>query len=177
MEKELQLFGDLAKILLPAALLLYAMYLTTKTFLSKDFEKRLIDMKIKNTETVLPIRLQAYERMCLFLERISPHNLVVRVNEPTFTVGMLHQTLLREIREEYSHNMSQQIYMSDQSWSLIKSSMDQVINIINVASEGLPRDARGIELAKSVFDKLLQLPEDPTSKSLKFLKNEIQKVF
>ena len=177
MEKELQVLGDFIKILLPAAIVLYAMYLTVKTFLTKEFEKKLIDIKVKNSEIVLPIRLQAYERMCLFLERISPHNLIVRVNDPSFSVGQLHQVLLREIREEYSHNMSQQIYMSDQSWTMIKSAMDQVVAIINSSSEALPREARGIELAKVVLDRLLQLPEDPTSKALKFIKNEIQRVF
>jgi glutathionyl-hydroquinone reductase len=177
MDNEVQLIGDLAKILLPSALLLYAMYLTVKTFISKDFEKKLVEIRQKNIETVLPIRLQAYERMCLFLERISPHNLVVRVNDPSYNVAQLHQTLLREIREEYSHNMSQQIYMSDQSWTMVKNAMDQVVKIINNASENLSREARGIELAKAIFDRLMQLSEDPTAPALKFLKNEIQKVF
>ncbi|MBD0256088.1 MAG: hypothetical protein ICV83_10240, partial [Cytophagales bacterium] len=63
---------DLAKVLLPSALLLYGMYLTVNAFLRKDFERRLVDIKLKNTDITLPLRLQAYERMCLFLERITP---------------------------------------------------------------------------------------------------------
>jgi hypothetical protein len=177
MEKEMQVLSDFVKILLPAGLVLYAMYLVVKSFLNKEFEKKLIDIKVKNTDIVLPVRLQAYERMCLFLERISPHNLLIRVNDPTYNVGQLHQILLREIREEYTHNMSQQVYMSDQAWALVKNAMDEVVNIVNSASQGLPREGRGIELAKLVFERLLQLPEDPSSKALKYLKNEIRQVF
>src|SRR4028119_1270098 len=119
----MEIFGDLIKILLPAAAVLYAMYLTVKAFLNKDFDKRLVDIKIKNTELTLPLRLQAYERMCLFLERISPHNLVVRLNEPAYNAIQFHQKLLLEIREEYNHNLSQQVYMSDQSWTYVKNAM------------------------------------------------------
>jgi hypothetical protein len=177
MDKELQILSDFIKILLPAGIVSYALYLTVKSFLTKDFEKRLIEIKLKNTEVILPIRLQAYERMCLFLERISPHNLVVRVNDPSYSVGLLHQILLKEIRDEYAHNMSQQVYMSDQAWRHIKNTMDEIINLINNSSHGLPKDARGIELAKSILDRLVQLPEDPSSKALTFVKNEIRQFF
>ncbi|MFN3405404.1 MAG: hypothetical protein ACK40G_14995 [Cytophagaceae bacterium] len=173
----MELVNDLIKILLPAAVVLYAMYLTVKAFLNKDFEKKLIEIKQKNTEIVLPVRLQAYERMCLFLERISPNNLLVRVNEPGFTSARFRQQLLHEIREEYNHNLSQQVYMSDQAWQLVKSSMDDVTSIINQAGESVNPESRSVELARVIFDKMMERNEDPVEKSLKFLKNEIRQVF
>lgn len=173
----MEIIGDLVKILLPAAAVLYGMFLTIKSFLNKDFEKRLVDIKIKNNELVLPIRLQAYERMALFLERISPHNLVVRVNEPVFNVAQLHQRLLMEVREEYNHNLSQQVYMSEQAWAHIKVAMDEVTVLINTSAENIPSEAKGIELAKMIFENLIQKSEDPVSKALKFIKLEIQQVF
>lgn len=177
MEKGVEIFGDLLKILLPAGIVLYAMYLTVKAFISKDFDKKLVELKLKNTEVVLPIRLQAYERMCLFLERISPHNLVLRVNDPMHTVASLHHQLLQEIRNEYAHNMSQQVYMSDQAWMHIKGAMDDIISIINNASEGQSREGRGIDLSRAILERLMQLPEDPSAKALRFIKNEIRQVF
>jgi hypothetical protein len=177
MEKELQILADFIKILLPAGIVLYAMYLTIKSFLNKEFEKKLIDIKIKNTDIVLPVRLQAYERMCLFLERISPHNLLIRVNDPAYSVGELHQILLREIREEYTHNMSQQVYMSDKAWAMVKKTMEDIVSVINASSANLSREARSIELAKVIFENLAQRSEDPTANALKFLKNEIRQVF
>ncbi|HEX8545397.1 MAG TPA: hypothetical protein VF691_00470 [Cytophagaceae bacterium] len=173
----MEVLGDLIKILLPAAAVLYAMYLTVKAFLNKDFDKRLVDIKIKNTEVTLPLRLQAYERMCLFLERISPHNLVVRLNEPAYNAIQFHQKLLSEVREEFNHNVSQQIYMSDQSWAMVRNAMEEVVSVINASGSALPSDARGLDMAKLIFENLLQKNEDPTTKALKFLKNEIRSVF
>ncbi|HSZ26338.1 MAG TPA: hypothetical protein VK766_11480, partial [Cytophagaceae bacterium] len=146
----MEIIGDFLKILLPAAAVMYGMFLTVKSFLNKDLEKRLVDIRIKNNELVLPIRLQAYERMALFLERISPHNLILRVNDPAYNVIQLHQRMLMEIREEYNHNLSQQVYMSDQAWGLVKTSMEEVIAVINKSTINIPPDAKGIELAKMV---------------------------
>ena len=173
----MEIVVDLLKILMPAALVLYAMYLTIKSFLNKDFEKKVVDLKMKNTEIILPLRLQAYERMSLFLERISPHNLVIRVNEPGLEVAHFHQKLLVEIRNEYNHNLSQQVYMSDNTWNLVKKSMEDVVSIINTAALNVPGDAKSIELAKMIFEFLMQRNQDPIAPAMKFLKDEIRVVF
>jgi hypothetical protein len=172
-----QLLGDLLKIVIPAGMILYAMYLVVKSFLTKDFERRLVDLKVKNTEIILPIRLQAYERMSLFLERISLSHLIVRVNDPSYSVGQFQQILLAEIRNEFQHNLSQQVYMSDQTWVLIKKAMEDIVSTINRAASVLPNEARGIELAKKVFEIQSERNEDPTAFALKYLKDEIRKVF
>jgi hypothetical protein len=156
---------------------MYGMFLTVRSFLNKDFEKKLAEMKMKNTEIVLPIRLQAYERMSLFLERIALPNLIMRINEPAYNVAVLQHKMLSEIREEYNHNLSQQIYMSDQAWTLIKSSMEEVVSIINRASVSLEQDSKSIELAKAILEILVQKNEDPVNKAVKFIKKEIQLVF
>jgi hypothetical protein len=180
----IEILGDLIKIVLPAAAVMYAMFLVVRSFLNshfemikKDYEKKLIDLKIMTAEKVLPLRLQAYERMCLFLERISLHNLVLRLNNPSFTSSQFQQKLLTDIREEFNHNLSQQLYMSDQSWGLVKNSMEEVIAIINKAAGSIPGESRSIDLAKMIFENMLQKNEDPTSKALKFVKNEIRQVF
>jgi len=105
---------EFAKLLIPAGLVLYAMILVVKSFLDKEFQKKMIDIKTKNKETVLPIRLQAYERMCLFLERMAPNNLIPRIKSGKFSAREFHQIMLNEIREEYNHNVSQQVYWLDQ---------------------------------------------------------------
>lgn len=173
----MEIISDLIKILLPAVTILVAMYLTVKAFLNKEFEKRLVEYKTEASKIVLPIRLQAYERMCLYLERISPNNLIIRVNNPAFTVGQFQQMLLNEIREEFNHNLSQQVYMSDGAWSQIKKSTDEIMSVINHAANRLSPDARGIELAKAIFDEMLKWEEEPTSVTLRSLKSEIRQVF
>lgn len=168
---------ELLKILLPAGLVLYAMFLTIQSFLTKQFEQKLIEVKSKNIDLVLPIRLQAYERMCLFLERIAPNNLIRRVNNAEYNATELHSLLLSEVREEFNHNLSQQVYMSDEAWTQIKSAMEEIIVLINDSASNIPPDARGIELAKRIFEQLIEQNVDPTSRALKFIKDEIRVVF
>src|SRR6476661_6853155 len=95
----------LLQILLPAGLVLLGMYLTFKTLIQKDFEKRILELRAANTNEVLPIRLQAYERMALLLERTSPHNLVLRVNNPVYNVAQFQQQMVQEVRDELNHNL------------------------------------------------------------------------
>lgn len=171
------LLVDFLKILLPAGLVLYAMYLTMKGFLNKELEKKVLDYKMKNSEVILPIRLQAYERMALFLERIAPNNLIVRLNDSSYSAKQLQHVLLSEIREEFGHNLSQQVYMSDQSWTLIKKAMEDVIININKSAQDLPEDAKGLELAKRIFENILAGEKESISEALTYMKNEIRQVF
>ena len=87
--------GSFISIVFPSVAVLLGMYLTIKTFLAKDFEKKLVEMKIKNNEVVMPLRIQAYERIALLLERISPNNLMVMVNQPGMNVAALHPYFIK----------------------------------------------------------------------------------
>ncbi|CAD5255282.1 MULTISPECIES: hypothetical protein [Imperialibacter] len=168
---------DLAKIIIPAGLVLYAMYLMVRSFLNKELEKRMLELKMKNTESILPIRLQAYERMCLFLERISPSNLLARLSTGNLTSKELQHVLLKEIRDEFNHNLSQQLYMSDDAWRSIKSAMESVIMIVNQAITEVNPESKSIELAKAVIQRAMQEERDPVEQALSFMKDEIRKVF
>lgn len=168
---------EFGKIILPAGAVLYAMFLTTRMFLNKEYEKRLIDIKIKNNETIMPIRLQAYERICLFLERIAPKNLVVRLNVGELTVGELQQILIHEVREEFSHNLSQQVYMSEESWNLVKNALEEVVMLINESAGELEPTAKSIDLARKIFEKVIEKQELGIDHALSYVKNEIQQAF
>ena len=183
MSQFLSFLSEFIKIVLPAALVVYGMYLIVNTFLQKEFEKRAIDIqiknidvKIKNNEIVLPIRFQAYERVCLFLERIAPHNLILSSNEPGMTAGHLQQQMLFTIREEFAHNMSQQVYMSDDAWKHVKDAMENIVSVINNSAQVVPSDAKAIDLAKVIVEVLMQLQTEPTAAALQFIKNEIRQV-
>ncbi|MDP4957377.1 MAG: hypothetical protein NWQ52_06515, partial [Algoriphagus sp.] len=104
---------ELLKILLPAAAVLYGMYLVVVSFLSKEQEKLKLELKTQNQQVVLPIRLQAAERLCLLLERITPAQVIRRATPGQFSADELHHHLISEIREEFNHNASQQVYFSE----------------------------------------------------------------
>lgn len=168
---------EFIKILVPAGLVLYAMYLTVRAFLNKELEKTMIEVQGKNTGIVLPIRLQAYERIVLFLERISPNNLVSRLNVTQMHAREFQQMMLKEIRDEYNHNVSQQVYMSENVWEMVKNAKEDLIISINQASEKMGEESTSLDLAKQLFDDLMEKEVDPITLALHETKDEIRKSF
>lgn len=168
---------EFGKLLIPAAVVLYAMYLVVKSFLDKEIQKQHLEIRGRSIETVLPNRLHAYERICLFLERMSPNNLVVRLNNGEYTARELQHILLNDIREEYNHNVSQQLYMSEEAWELVKSAKEDLIMTINECVNLLPENAKGIDLAKLIFEKTMEKDFDAIQYALKEVKNEIRQTF
>ena len=168
---------EFAKLLIPAAAVLYGMYLVVKSFIQKELDKGLIDIKSKNVEVILPLRLQAYERISLFLERLSPNNLVIRVRDNSFSAGQFHQALVKDIREEYNHNLSQQIYISDNAWNLVKGAKEEIIAVVNQSAEGMAGDAKSLELAKRIFERMLERKADPTTVALSQIKEEVRTLY
>jgi len=170
-------FLDLVKITIPAIIVLYAVYLIVKSFLNREFDKKVLELRMKNSETVLPIRLQAYERMCLFLERISPNNLVLRLNDSGYTVREFQQVLLNDIRQEYNHNLSQQVYMSNESWNLTKKAMEEIVVVINSAAGDLDGEGSSLDLSKTIFEMMMKKQSDPIAIALTHMKDEIRQIF
>jgi hypothetical protein len=168
---------EFGKILLPAGAVLYAMYLVVKMFLSKEMDKVHLELKMKNSEVVLPIRLQAYERVCLFLERITPGNLIVRLNGSSYTAAEFQHILLREIREEFNHNLSQQLYITKESWTLVKNAMEEIVMTINESAGELNQEAKALDLGKVIIDKTVQSQQQGVDFALQHLKEEIAEVF
>ncbi|NJM26625.1 MAG: hypothetical protein HC859_15265 [Bacteroidia bacterium] len=144
---------EFGKILIPASVVLYAAYLLVRTFVNKEVELKKLEIRGRSIETVLPNRLQAYERMSLFLERMSPQNLLVRLNTSPMPSREFHQLLLSEIRNEYNHNVSQQVYMSEEVWEMIKNAKEDLIVVINESASELEPDANSLDLAKKIFEK------------------------
>jgi hypothetical protein len=168
---------DLAKVLLPAGLFLYGMFMLVRTFINRDIDVRKLEVRSRAIETILPNRLQAYERMCLFLERIAPQNMLLRLNQPGISARDFHRILLDEIRSEYNHNVSQQIYMSENVWNMIKNAKEDLVIMINEASSQLTNEASSLDLAKKIFELAMNKPVDPMGHALSELKKEIQQIF
>ena len=168
---------EYGKILIPAAVVLYAVYLTVRSFMVKEIELKKLEIRTRSIETILPNRLQAYERMCLFLERISPPNMLMRLNNPGYSARDFHKYLLDEIRNEYNHNVSQQIYMSEEVWSMIKNAKEDLTILINEASTALDSEATSLDLSRKIFELTLEKKVDPIGHALSELRKEIQQTF
>jgi len=167
---------EILKFILPAVIVFLTTYYLVKNFLTHENNKRAFDLKLSNQTLIIPIRLQAYERVILFLERINPSSLVMRTNK-AISAPMLQGELLKTIRTEFEHNLSQQIYMSNKAWEAVIRAKEETIKLINVASTKVSTEASGLELAQAIITVSAQLTELPTKVAIDFIKREIGKEF
>lgn len=167
---------EIIKILLPSAIVFLTAYYLVKNFLDHESRKRIVDLKLANQTVITPIRLQAYERVILFLERINPTGMVMRLNK-TGSAANFQGELLKTVRSEFEHNLSQQIYMSSKSWDAVVKAKEETIKLINVASVRVTPDSTAMELAQAIVSVASQLTELPTKAAIDFIKKEIGKEF
>lgn len=140
---------------------------------NEDGRRRFLLQKDHQADS-LPVRLQAYERLTLFLERIKPGQLLIRIKPEQDDVSRYEQLLILTIEQEFEHNLSQQIYMSDELWNIIKSSKNRTIQLIRqcAAREEISTAA---SLREQVLQELMEKTE-PSQVALEYLKKEIREV-
>lgn len=172
----MELVADILKITLPALIVFFTAWFIFRNMIKNDQEKRRQEIILQSARTVTPIKLQAYERIVLFLERISLESLLVRVSKPEMTSGQLQSTLLSTIRSEFEHNLSQQIYMSPQAWEVVKNARSSIIKMINSEAEKLKDNSRSIELSKKLLEKVVELDKEPTRVAIDFIKSEVARI-
>jgi hypothetical protein len=159
------------------ALLLASMYLVLNRILLSDERRRNVELLKSSKAITIPMRLQAYERLILFLERISPDTLLLRLkNNQVRTNYELHLAILQQIRSEYEHNISQQLYVSDAIWSRVKETKERVSLYINDIAKGADPNMDSINLAKLILDKLMEDGESPVSETIREIKAEARKI-
>ena len=130
----------------------------------------------ENKKLYFPMQVDAYQRIVLFLERISPNNMVMRLNNPALPARVFQQILLDNIRNEYEHNLAQQIFISQDAWHLAKTSKDETIKIINMAATNLGPTAMCLDLSRAIFEITAQLNNQPTDRAIMYLKGELNKI-
>lgn len=124
----------------------------------------------------LPLQLQAYERIVLFVERITPQNLITRVYQQGLTVSDMQIGLIQTIKAEFEHNISQQIYVSAEAWEAVKTVKEQVTSIVIQVASKLPADAPGMTLNKGILEIFLQAGESPADIAARIINAEAKKL-
>lgn len=169
--------SELLKYTIPAAIVLIGVYALFKTALENLIALQRQQKTVDFSKEVLPMRLQAYERIILYLERVTPNNLIVRLNDKSFNVAQFQTLLINDIREEFNHNLSQQIYMSNEAWEMVRKTKEEIIALINEAAKSLNAEDPSFELSKGIFQKVLDTQEDLVGTSLIFIKQEVRQLF
>ena len=161
---------------IPAILVLLASYLALSRILKADEKRRDHELLLSSKRITLPMRLQAYERLILLLERISPDSMLMRLRVHAQTNADLHLAMLQNIRQEYEHNLSQQLYVSRDIWEKIKAAKEQIILFLNEAAKQTSPEEAAIGLSKIIFDKLIAEGESPVLQTINELKEEARKI-
>lgn len=173
------MFLEILKYILPSIVVFFTAYYLIKEQAKKELEKERIDFDTKliekNKEVLLPIKLQAYERLMLFLQRIHPNQLVIRNSNPNQNIMQLQSALMKSVRDEFEHNMSQQLYVSDASWDKVVNAKEECLKQINFAASKLNSDAKGNELGGLLIGNYGKVSPDPIQDAIQQLKADVIK--
>ncbi len=168
---------EILKYIVPAIIVLIASWLILKQMVKNDESRRNYEIVAKNQQTITPIRLQAYERLTLLLERISPESLIMRLNKPDMKAKQLQIEILSAIRSEFDHNVSQQIYVSTQAWELIKNAKSNIVQIVNTCTNRVKPETPAYLLSKMILEELMKQEKSPISLALEYLKAEVRQMY
>lgn len=168
---------DILIIIVPGLLIFLTAYLLLKKFLENQEKKEWMKVKMDLRKEALPYRLQAYERVILLMERINPNNMIPRVRESNMTAADLQVALIKDIRNEFEHNLSQQLYLTEDSWLLVKNAKEEIIKLVNLSYGRLKPDDDSMELGRAILNALMQNESSPTDQAIRYLKQEAQQYF
>lgn len=170
-------------VIVPSLVVLFVTYFmmknnaeTMQKFFQEEIKLRKEEIKALNQNITGPMRVQAFERMILFLERISPDNLVLRIHQPDMNGPQFYGEILRTLRAEYEHNLSQQVYLSIGAWQMIRTAKEETAKLVNITAESHP-SATGLELGQAIINNASKLKRLPTEVAIEYLKKEFAESF
>ena len=173
----MDIFLETIKITFPALIVAGLTYLLIKSAYEKELKKQVLDLKHNSKQVITPIRLQAYERLAMLLERIKLDNLLLRQTSNNLSAVQYRNILLVAIRSEFEHNLSQQVYVSGALWKLIKRVKEENTKIINLAAGKTGIDASGADLATAIMEIYMKTNPIPSDTALDLLRNEIKELY
>lgn len=152
-------------------------YYLIKSDIRNYLRLRFAVQKKEENQQLLSLRLQANERLIVFIERINPANLFIRLHHQGISLQELQAKVLNEIRSEFQHNVSQQLYISTATWNVVKQLKDDTIAMVNNGVKGLPADAMGVDLSRKVLQHMAELENNPYDLTLDLIKKDIHQLF
>ena len=156
-------------------LMVAAMILLFRLIKMKDAELRngsKMELRVQSLKIIMPLRVQAYERFLLYLERVQLPQLVKRVYTPGMEKGTLHLLLLQNVREEFEHNLAQQLYVAGTTWTAVMNAKEELVNQINETFEQLKDENDTAIIAQS----LVALPNPMVDQAVAVLKRDFERL-
>ena len=161
---------------IPAFLVMVAMFIVLKKFLDRDISIRVTEAKHQKFKDTLPLRLQAYERLCVFLERISPPSLLPRALNHAMSAARFRSELVTVINSEFEHNVSQQVYITADAWKSVRSAKEETIHLIHKAFDSIHPDGTAVQLSAKIYEHISKSGNFPSENALIVLRAEAAKL-
>jgi hypothetical protein len=168
---------EILKYILPSVIVFFTAYFILKAYFDKEYKEKDLELKGSRSKTIIPLRLQAYERLILLMERISPNQLIMRTNSSGLTVKQYQSILLQTIRSEFDHNLAQQMYVSSQAWTLLINAKEEIVKMINTSAGQMKDEANPQNLSTLILEKSLGYKKIPSIQAIDLLKKEVQELF
>lgn len=174
-------FWQVLMYTIPALVVLISVWIVMNKIFKDEEQKRLWELKKASQKEISPTRLRAYERLALVLERTQPEALVMGLSErleaageslASLSIMKMQQELLRTVRLEFDHNLSQQVYVSDETWAKIIGARDEMAAFISTMAIQMPKESTSMDYAKVLMTAYRQNGETPHQIALEALKDE-----
>ncbi|MEC3907940.1 hypothetical protein VOI54_12995 [Tamlana sp. 2201CG12-4] len=166
---------DIFLFTIPSLITGFVAYYFFKEHTKNEDGRRRFLLKKDMQVNAMPLRLQAYERMALFLERISPSKLLIRITPNTSDKNDYESLLIQNIEQEFEHNLSQQIYISDKCWSIVTTAKNATIQLIRKANM-LEKTDTADKLREVVLTEMMER-RSPSDAALSFIKEEVSELW
>lgn len=172
----MEILIEILKIILPAAIVAATAIVIIRMYLVREAQRNDESRRSDAFKTTLNLRLQAHERLILFLERIQPFQLLTRLSARQQSATDLHSEALTSIRDEFEHNISQQLYISADSWNEIKKARELALQLFNGAISQLAAESTSRDLAEKVLENEKEASQQ-IALAISKLKKDVQSLF
>ncbi len=159
---------------IPSLVMLACVWIVMHRLFTNEQERRLWELKRNTQKEITPIRLRAYERLTLLLERTEPEQLLANTDFTELTIIQLEQRLLLAVRREWEHNMSQQIYVSNDVWDKVLQARDEMGAFVHTMAQQMPSGSTTADYARVLMTAYRENGITPHQTALEALKNEVR---
>lgn len=156
---------EIIKITLPAAIVYFTVHSLWKSYLSAQLQAERQKQILTTDADKARLAIQAYERLLIFCERINPYQMQMRLSVPEMGGRSLAGSMIMAINQEFEHNVSQQLYVSETLWKIVTTAKNQLIEIIAASSEAIPAEAGQADFMEALNSNFLKLAISPLDRA------------
>jgi len=162
---------EILKFTIPGLIVFAAVYFIQKQQNQQELQLRVINDRGKYAKDAIPLKLQAYERLILFCDRIHIPNLILRLKARGMTANDLKTAMIISVQKEYEHNMAQQLYTSNKLWEILSLAKNDIISVISDTAQGMTHNTAE-ELSTKLMQQLGNNKQNPVNVAIKAIKEE-----